>query len=258
MPVLSITNAAPKDAFPANLNTRTKIIICFFCSLAAIILSGLNLMGILALVSCFYALATKKIKGILIAYLGMSFMFGMSVFFVFIMMKIFPQFVGNIEAKRVVLPFFRIVLMTNAVLVLALTSRIQLVLKTLKNMRLPGVIFIPAAVMIRFIPAFLNDFGQIRQTLKIRGYSIGVKAFLLHPVATGRLLVAPLVFRALRSADDLAVAAELKGIQPKNTITVWEEDPMQARDWWTLAVFFCLLIGIFYLQAQQGFSFGGH
>ncbi len=153
-----ITNTAPSLSFPANLHVRTKIIICFFCSLSAIILSGITPMLILVLASIVYALSTGKIKGILIAYAGMTFMLGTSVFFVFIATLFFPEF-AKIEPERIVLPFLRMTLMTNAVLVLALTSRIQSVLSSLKDLRLPGFIYIPASVMIRFIPTFINDLG---------------------------------------------------------------------------------------------------
>ncbi len=252
-----ITNAAASQSFPANLHVQTKIIICFFCSLSAILLSGITPMVILVLASVVYALCTGKIKGILIAYAGMTFMLATSVLFVYIATLFFPEF-ADIDPKRIILPFLRMILMTNAVLVLALTSRIQLVLSSLKSLRLPGFIYIPASVMIRFVPTFINDLGQIRQTLKIRGYQIGPLTFFLHPIATSRLLIAPLVFRALRSADNLAVAAELKGINAKNKITLWEQEPMRKRDYFTLIVFFGLLVLVYWLQARQGFNLAGH
>ncbi len=252
-----ITNTGPSSTLPDRLHVQTKIIICFFCSLSAIILSGILPMTIMVLASVVYALSTGKIKGVLIAYAGMTLMLTTSVLFVFLASLFLPEFAG-IKPERILLPFLRMILMTNAVLVLALTSRIQLVLTSLKGLRLPGWIYIPASVMIRFIPTFINDLGQIRQTLKIRGYAIGPKAFLLHPVATSRLLIAPLVFRALRSADNLAVAAELKGINAKNKITLWRQEPMHMRDYLTLVLFFILLCLVFWLQARQGFSLGGH
>ncbi|MCG8471305.1 MAG: energy-coupling factor transporter transmembrane protein EcfT, partial [Desulfobacterales bacterium] len=33
-----------------------------------------------------------------------------------------------------------------------------------------------------------------------------------HPIVSMRLLIAPILFRALRSSDDLGIAAELKGV----------------------------------------------
>ncbi len=252
-----ITNTAPLRSFPDRLHVQTKIIICFFCSLSAIILSGIQPMLVMVAASVGYALSTGKIKGVLIAYAAMLFMLTTSVLFVLLTALFLPEF-AEIKPERIIMPFLRMILMTNAVLVLALTSRIQLVLSSLKSLRLPGFISIPASVMIRFIPTFLNDFSQIRQTLRIRGYAIGPRAFLLHPITTSRLLIAPLVFRALRSADSLAVAAELKGINTKNKITLWQNEPMHKRDYWTLALFTGLLGLAFWMQAQQGFSMGGH
>ena len=66
--------------------------------------------------------------------------------------------------------------------------------------------------MVRFIPEFINDVKLIRESLKIKGFSPGIGFVTCHPLLVVRLLVVPLTIRALRSADTLAVAAELKGM----------------------------------------------
>ena len=79
-------------------------------------------------------------------------------------------------------------------------------------MRLPFCLFLPAAVMLRFIPTFTNDIRQVWETLKIRGWPMGVGMLTRHPILSSRLLLAPILFRALKSAETLGTASELKGL----------------------------------------------
>ncbi|MGE4506280.1 MAG: energy-coupling factor transporter transmembrane component T, partial [Desulfovibrionaceae bacterium] len=155
-------------------------------------------------------------------------------------------------------PFLRIVLMINVVLGLALTSRIQSVLTALKSLRLPAVLYIPASVMIRFIPTFIGDARQIHQTLRIRGYPVTPGALLRHPLRSVRVLFVPLVFRALRSADDLAMAAELKGVGARGGITPHRTDPFGPLDAAALLVALGCIAAAFLQQFRAGFGLGMH
>ena len=101
----------------------------------------------------------------------------------------------------------------RALLPLALTSRIQALLTALKSLRLPFCIYIPGAVMIRFIPTFMNDIRQVAETLKIRGYRLGFGEMFRHPLMMLRLMFTPLLFRSLRTSEELGIAAELKGLE---------------------------------------------
>ena len=119
------------------------------------------------------------------------------------------------EPAQMLIPFLRTTVMINTVLALALSSRVQTLLTSLKSLRLPIWLYVPSAVMIRFIPSFIKDVRQIHETMRIRGYNLNPIFILAHPRLSVRLMAAPIIFRALRSADDLGVAAELKGVGAK-------------------------------------------
>ena len=85
-------------------------------------------------------------------------------------------------------------------------------LSALESMHLPFFLFLPMAVIIRFIPTFSNDIQQVWEALKIRGVRPSVANFFRHPIMMMRLLVAPVIFRSLKTAEQLGIAAELKGI----------------------------------------------
>ena len=244
-------------SFPATLDVRTKLFLCVLCSLSAIVLhSPLALVPFLA-ASALYALSTKNFKGILLAYLAVTLMLGTSVLFMLLLSLIWPE-ITNLEFRYFLVPFLRIVLMLNVVLGLALTSRIQPLLTSLKSLRLPGVIYIPASVMIRFIPTFLNDAKQVLQALKIRGYPLTPRTLALHPLRTGRVLFVPLVFRALRSSDDLSMAAEIKGVGRTGSIVPHHRSTFGPRDLLVFGLALALAASCFAIQMREGFSMGMH
>ena len=119
---------------------------------------------------------------------------------------------SGLSVKALGIPFLRGASMMNVVMVLAMTTRVEDLLSTLERLRLPFAIFLPAAVMLRFIPTFANDIRQVWETLRIRGWPMGPKMLTLHPFLSVRLLLVPILFRALKSSESLGIASELKGL----------------------------------------------
>lgn len=84
--------------------------------------------------------------------------------------------------------------------------------------------------MLRFIPTFLNDIKQVGETLKIRGYRMTMGGVLRHPVMMLRLLFTPLLFRSLRTSEELGVAAELKGLESGCTLSPYRRPEWKFAD----------------------------
>ncbi len=218
MPALSGTReqspktVSEKQSVPLLLDVRTKLFICLTASAIVIFFKGEVALGFFTLVTFFYALATRRWRLLGICYAAATLMWLLAICFVVILHKIFPEFPLSSFAN-ILIPFLRSLVMLNTILVLALTSRVQTLLSALKGLRLPMWLYIPAVVVIRFIPDFIRDIQQINETMRIRGYNLTPLFLIRHPRLTVRLLIAPMLFRALRSADELAIAAELKGIR---------------------------------------------
>ena len=132
--------------------------------------------------------------------------------------------------ESLAVPFMRGAVMLNVVLPLALTCRVQALLTALKGLRLPFCIYLPGAVMIRFIPTFMNDVKQVAETLKIRGCRLGPGEMFRHPLMMLRLLFTPLLFRSLRTSEELAIAAELKGLEAGGKFVPFRVSSWMARD----------------------------
>lgn len=222
---------SPKDekAFfnLSQVHTLVKIGISFVASLVTVVLSSPQGLTALFVCSLGYALFLPRLRFLLYAYLAAGFMFCIANFFSYIMSLFIPI---PFNVSGILVPFLRMIIMLNVILPLALSTNIQSILTSLKSLHLPFFIYLPAAVMIRFIPTFIHDVKQVSETLKIRGYTMSVGETMRHPFTMMRLLFTPLLFRSLRTSEDLGIAGELKGLNPRSVITQYKKESWKKND----------------------------
>jgi len=251
MPVLSENRKISKDlSIIQRLDVRTKMAICALSSIVALFLEGIYPLSILAVASMVYALLHKRFVVVFVSYGAILVMGLMAAFCVKIMTLVMPE-MGKMEIQFFFSPFLRVMILVNVILALALSSRVQSILTALKTLRLPLVIYLPAAVMIRFIPSFIVDIKQISESLKIRGYHINPLTITFHPLLTMRLLFVPIVVRALRSSDELAIAAELKGLGYSEKISYYKTTALSLADYCAGGVATTLLCGACLFEYQD-------
>lgn len=236
-----------KKDFAANLDVRAKMLISFSVSLAVIPLYHIEALAILLTVSLAYLLSIRRFWITLVAYITLAFLCGLAILSSFMVSHLFPNMKG-LTLATFILPFIRIAILLNVILVMAMTSRVQGMLQGLKSLRLPYFIYLPAAVMIRFIPVFIKDVSQIKDSLKTKGYDIRPVFVCLHPFFTVRLLFVPLVIRALRSADELGIAAELKGVGLRDNISHYRKKQLGKSDYVVLLLTLVILAVAFGIQ----------
>ncbi len=242
MPVLSETEKTGTDLSSHSflptltLDVRSRMFICLLASASVIFFKGQVALGFFTAVTFFYVLFSVRRRQLLgVCYLGMLAMWLVSICFV-LLFYLFVKDSPLADFSAVLIPFLRSLVMLNAVLALALTSRVQILLSALKGLRLPVWFYIPTVVVIRFIPDFIRDVKQISETIRIRGYKLNALFLLCHPLLSVRLLFVPMLFRALRSADELAIAAELKGIRPDVKMVSYRPTAFGKNDIIALAV----------------------
>ena len=113
------------------------------------------------------------------------------------------------------IPFVRGLCILNTVLVLALSSKVEDLMAVLERLRLPFVVYLPAAVMIRFIPTFMDDLKMVADALRLKG--VDSRFWVTHPLQAVRMAFMPVLFRALKSAENLGLAAQMKGVTGRLT-----------------------------------------
>lgn len=227
------------------LNVRTRLIVCLLGYVSVLFIQSWYPLALLATASFIYAAAHGYVKVILTVYGAILVLFAIAMGCIEIMFIFWPS-LGDEGIAPFVNPFLRIIILANVVLALALSSRTHELMNILRSLKLPFFIYLPTTVMIRFIPGFINDVKQISQSMKTKGYYLNIASLTLHPVLSMRLLFVPLVIRALRSSDELSVAAELKGLGYSNHITVMEIKRMRQADLLTIILTLCL-IGVCFL-----------
>jgi len=199
-----------EDSFSLRLNGFTKMALCVALSVATLLINNTQALGILLVGSFVFALTQMRLKILFIVYLVVLLMTGISMGSALVISKTIGM--GDYNLLTMVNPFMRMLVVLQVVLVVALSTSPQEILINLKSIKLPRMLYLPVLVMLRFIPSFINDLKQINESLKIRGLQITPASIIIHPILTMRCSVLPLIFRAFRSSDELAIASELKGV----------------------------------------------
>lgn len=229
MQVLSAPNGATHHSVIHSLDSRTKMGLSLVASVAVLVLSDPVSLGLLVAASTLYALALRRYTAVAICY-GLFIVLSVVAYgFIMGMHWLWPK-IPVAEPAKLVVPFMRSLVMANVVMGLALSSRVQSILTALKSLHLPYCISIPTAVMIRFIPSFLTDMKQIAETMRTRGHRLTPLLLITRPRMTLRLILTPMLFRALRTSDELAIAAELKGLGMRRRITPYKTTHFSRRD----------------------------
>lgn len=247
---------AEPQGFVYELDVRTKIAISVVTSIAVVVISNPLALGMLVLTSLAYVLSLGRFRMLALTYALIAVMWCMAVGFMYLLHLLWAASPAP-EATRILTPFLRSMVMVNVVLAIALSSRIQGVLTTLKNLRLPFALYIPAAVMVRYVPLFIADAKQLGEALRTRGHRLSPLGFFRDPWLTTRLLFAPMVFRALRSADELGVAAELKGLGQVRRPSSYRTQRLRRRDYAAFAAALCCVAAGVAVHLLTDFGPGG-
>ena len=193
------------------LDARTKLAVTLAVAILSVACSGVISQIVIFASSLIYALYLKRPGLLAVLYGLMAVMMAIAALFGLLLEEWLPA-MGGITLRALFVPFMRGLSMMNVVMVLAMTTRVEDLLATLERIRLPFCIFLPTAVMLRFIPTFTNDIRQVWETLRIRGWPVGPVMMTCRPLLCARLILAPILFRALKSSETLGVASELKGL----------------------------------------------
>lgn len=245
-----------KISVRSSFDVRARMAVTFLASAVTIAVSSLEGQSVLFSASLLYALSIRRFRALGIAYLLAAVMMGIAALCTWGISGLVPAM--PFSPKGTAVPFIRGLVMLNTVLPLALTCRIQDLLTAMKGLRLPFCIYIPGAVMIRFIPTFMNDIKQIAETLKIRGYDLGLRTVLLHPLLAIRLMFTPLLFRSLRTSEELGIAAELKGLESGNRFIPFRRPCWGCRDTALTAAALLAAAAALYVHYAFGIDVGGH
>jgi energy-coupling factor transport system permease protein len=240
-----------------RLDVRAKMAVSLIASVASVAMSSLPAQAALFAASFLYLISMRRTKLTLAAYGAVAAMMAVSTLCAFALIAFVPAMGKNMTAASLAVPFLRLLTTLNVLLPLAFTSRIQTILGSLRTLNLPFWLYLPAAVIIRFIPTFANDIRQVAESLKIRGWKLNPLYMTLHPLTTVRLLFTPLLFRSLKTSDELGVAAEMKGLNKPQAKSAGFAASWGRTEWLVLAGTVLVIAAAVWLQIEFPSSLKG-
>ncbi len=235
--------AADQDNLMRRMDARTKLTVTLMTAILTVATSGLVAQLVLFAATLFYVVLVRRTTLLIILYVAMGAMMLLAAGCGVLLEQFLPG-MGGLSLKSLVIPFLRGLSMMNVVMVLALTTRVEDLMATLERMKLPFCIFLPTAVMLRFIPTFTNDIRQVWETLRIKGWPLGPAMLTVSPLLSARLILAPILFRALKSSETLGVASELKGLGTKDRTMRGDAQTMTTLDARVLAAVVMVTAGV--------------
>jgi energy-coupling factor transport system permease protein len=197
-----------------SLRPESRLLLTLAASISSLALDETPPLGLLLSFSLLYAVMECRLRLIAMAYAFLSLLCGICLLFVYLLGFFFEP-LRSVPLSMATNPFLRLAISVNVILPLALNVRLTDLAAALGRARLPGIIRLPLIVTIRFIPTILNDLMRLNEAVGIRFRGRrGILFWLAHPLTWWRVFFQPLVVGLIRSADDLAMAAELKGLEP--------------------------------------------
>jgi energy-coupling factor transport system permease protein len=169
-------------------------------------------LAVLVFASAIYLCLEAKLKTIVIVYIIFAIMCAIALLFVHLLGFVF-QGMRTQSSFMAVTPFMRLMISINTIIPIAINARLSDMVHSLNRLKLPGLIKLPLLITIRFIPTFIHDLMQLSVAIRIRFRGKGGFFFwIIRPLLWWRVFFMPLVVRLIRSADELALASELKGL----------------------------------------------
>jgi len=117
------------------------------------------------------------------------------------------------------------------------STKVNEFLSAMHRLRVPKKIVIPLAVMIRYFPTIGEDWGYIKDAMRMRDVSPTLAGFVKQPVMTVECIYVPLLSAASKTADELSIAALTRGIENPHPRTCLVQTQFRFADAITAAVF---------------------
>ena len=77
------------------------------------------------------------------------------------------------------------------------------VISAMQTMKFPNAVAIPFIVILRYMPTLREDYGYLKDSLKIRGIRTSGIEFFIHPIRSLEFMIVPILFRSIRVAKEL-------------------------------------------------------
>ena len=121
------------------------------------------------------------------------------------------------------------------------STPVGLLMNALEKLKLPFSVVITIAVMFRFFPTLKEEYGHIKNAMKMRGIGLNAVTVISKPILTLEYMMVPLLSSASRIGDELAAAGHTKGVDAPAKKVRYKTSRFTAAD----AFIFLYIIAVF-------------
>ncbi|UTY25429.1 energy-coupling factor transporter transmembrane component T [Treponema denticola] len=121
------------------------------------------------------------------------------------------------------------------------STPVGLLMNALEKLKLPFSVVITIAVMFRFFPTLKEEYGHIKNAMKMRGIGLNAVNVISRPILTLEYVMVPLLSSASRIGDELAAAGHTKGVDAPAKKVRYKTSRFTAAD----AFIFLYIIAVF-------------
>ena len=129
------------------------------------------------------------------------------------------------------------------------TTHIDEFMSALTRMRVPRAVTITLAVALRYAPTVREDWGFIKDAMRMRGISPSPLGFIQAPMRTIDCIYVPLLMNASRAADELSMAAVARGIENPIARTCYLHIELRRADLLTFAASLAVVASMLAIRA---------
>lgn len=131
--------------------------------------------------------------------------------------------------------------------ILVSTTRVNEFMAAMNKIHMPRTIVIPLAVTLRYFPMIKEEWGHIRDAMKMRGISGTLINFIKNPILTLECMYVPMIISASKVADELSAAAMTRSIDNPKKRSSMKEIKIKFADIFFAVYFITLLVLVFYI-----------
>jgi energy-coupling factor transport system permease protein len=93
------------------------------------------------------------------------------------------------------------------------TTTVSECLSAMNRVHAPKKLAVPLAVMLRYLPVIREDWGFIKDAMKMRDVPPSLKGLATRPGTTIECVYVPMMMAASKTADELSIASVTRGIE---------------------------------------------
>lgn len=218
------------------IDPRTKIVLLLLCVLSAAMAPSLLYEMLLVVLAAFFGMACRKVLYSIVA--------AVSYIVIYFLTMGVLQMHGSLQVMLIA--FLGLVHKVYPAGMLAgiifSTTKVGEFLSAMNRSRIPQKIVIPLAVMLRYVPTIREDWGFIKDAMRMRDVSPSLKGFLTHPGMTVECIYVPLMMTASKAADELTIASVTRGIENPKLRTSWVQIGFGAADLFVVICFLAMFL----------------